>query len=193
MTDTRERILVATGELYTRQGYPGTGLKQIVERAQAPFGSIYHFFPGGKRELTAAVIRHSGAIYGELVPMVFDPAADAVAGVRDFFAGAAAHLEATDFADACPVATIALEVASTDDELRAATAEVFDSWLALLRERIHAAGVPAPRALELAQVMLCALEGGFMLCRAQRTIGPLLVNGDAMAGLLAAEIGAASA
>jgi AcrR family transcriptional regulator len=44
---TKERIVGTTGELFRRQGYTGTGLKQIVAEAAAPFGSIYHFFPGG--------------------------------------------------------------------------------------------------------------------------------------------------
>ena len=50
---TRDRILYATAELFRRQGYAGTGLKQVVAEAQAPFGSLYHHFPGGKRAARA--------------------------------------------------------------------------------------------------------------------------------------------
>ena len=35
-SDTRERILESSGELFRRQGYMGTGVKQIVEEAGAP-------------------------------------------------------------------------------------------------------------------------------------------------------------
>ena len=35
-----------------------------------------------------------------------------VDATRSFFEGAAAMIEATDYADACPIATVALEVAS---------------------------------------------------------------------------------
>ncbi|WP_455410071.1 TetR/AcrR family transcriptional regulator [Streptomyces hiroshimensis] len=35
--------------LFRRNGYSGTGLKRIAAEADAPFGSIYHFFPGGKQ------------------------------------------------------------------------------------------------------------------------------------------------
>ena len=59
-SETRERILETSGELFRRQGYMGTGVKQIVEEAGAPFGSLYHFFPGGKEELGAETIRRSG-------------------------------------------------------------------------------------------------------------------------------------
>ena len=39
-------------------------------------------------------------------------------------------LDATEYADACPIATLALEVASGIEELSLATAEVFDAWVA---------------------------------------------------------------
>src|SRR5437868_6972346 len=112
MLTTRERIVEASAELFRRQGYAATGVKQIVTEAQAPFGSLYHFFPGGKEQLGAEAIRTSGALYEQLIPAVFDPAPDPVTGVRDFFAGAAEHLRETDYADACPIATVALEVSS---------------------------------------------------------------------------------
>src|SRR5450631_2903577 len=82
-TDTRERIITASAELFRRQGYAGTGVKQIVAEAQAPFGSIYHHFPGGKEQIGAETILASGAIYGLLIEAVIDPAPDVASGVRD--------------------------------------------------------------------------------------------------------------
>ena len=79
----------------------------------APRGSVYHHFPGGKRQLGEEVIRRSGQMYFEIFEMIFDAAPDPVAGVRDFFDGAAEVLRATDYADACPIATVALEISST--------------------------------------------------------------------------------
>ena len=57
------------------------------------------------------------------------PDTDPVNGVRAFFAEAAETLEQTDFADACPIAVVALEVASTNEPLREATHDVFEVWL----------------------------------------------------------------
>src|SRR5450755_4517626 len=107
MSGTRERILRSGAELFRRQGYAATGVKQIVTAAQAPFGSLYHFFPGGKEQLGAEAIRTSGALYELLIPAVFDPAPDLPGAVRAFFAGAADHLAETDYTDACPIATVA--------------------------------------------------------------------------------------
>ena len=185
---TRERIVEASAELLARQGYNATGVKQIVTAAQAPFGSLYHFFPGGKEQLGAEAIRISGAMYEQLIPAVFDPAPDPVTGVRLFFAGAAAHLEETDYADACPIATVALEVSSVSEQMRVACAEVFESWIAAGTRRFERAGISAERSRELMIAMLATLEGAFVLARAARSTDALLVAGDAIAAVVQAEL-----
>jgi AcrR family transcriptional regulator len=188
MVATKERILDATAELFRTYGYTGTGLKQVVAAANAPFGSLYHHFPGGKQELGAAVIHRSGQMYFELVMGVVDAAPDLLTGVRDCFAGAAAVLEATDYADACPIATVALEVASSNETLRIATAEVFESWITGAVERF-APEVGAAQARDLAIMLISALEGAFVLCRAARNTEALRIAGamvhDAARALLA--------
>jgi AcrR family transcriptional regulator len=178
---TRERIVDASAELMRRQGYAATGIKQIVTQARAPFGSLYHHFPGGKEELGAEAIRVSGALYELLIPAIFDPAPDLVSAVRAFFAGAAEHLHETGYEDACPIATVALEVASSSEAMRIACAEVFESWIAAAVPRFTTSGLSAPRARELVIAMIGALEGAFVLARASRSTEPLAVAGELMA------------
>jgi AcrR family transcriptional regulator len=170
MVATKERILHTSTELFGRQGFAGTGMNQIVAEAHAALGSIYHFFPGGKEQLCEEAIRTSGQIYLHLIEAVIDTAPDVTEGVRDFFTGAGAHLVATDYADACPIATIALEVASTNDELRRATADVFELWVAAASDRLETAGIPPHTARELSLFALAALEGAFVLSQASRSI-----------------------
>ena len=178
---TRERILDAGAELFRRQGYAGTGLKQLVARADAPFGSLYHHFPGGKDELTAEVIRRSAGFYLALFDEVVGPETDVVDGVRAFFAGAAETLEQTDYADACPIAVVALEVASTNDVLRAATHDVFEVWLGGLTMWFATAGIAADEARGLALHFLATLEGAFLLSRAARDTEAMHRTGEAVA------------
>ena len=80
--DTRARIVSATSELFRRQGMAGTGLKQITKTADAPFGSLYHFFPGGKAQLAEEVIRTSGKMYFDLVMQFFDACPDLPTGIE---------------------------------------------------------------------------------------------------------------
>src|ERR1700757_5001081 len=165
MATTRDRLVETSAELFRKQGYNATGVKQIVTAAQAPFGSVYHFFPGGKEQLGAEAILVSGAIYAPLIPAIFHPAPGAVSGVRNCFAGAAERLRETDYADACPIATVALEVSSSSEPMREACADVFESWIAAGLPRFTAAGLDEAVARELVIAMFCALEGAFVLAR----------------------------
>jgi AcrR family transcriptional regulator len=180
-TDTRTRILETSAELFRRQGYNATGVKQIVTEAKAPFGSVYHHFPGGKEELGAEAVRISGGIYLQLIPAVFDAAPDLPTGVRWFFAGAGQHLVETDYEDACPIATIALETASVSEPIRQACADTFESWIEAAATRARDAGLDPGASRRLAIALLAALEGAFVLARAQRSTEPLKIAGELMA------------
>jgi AcrR family transcriptional regulator len=184
---TKDRIIDSSAELFRRQGYTATGVKQIVAAANAPFGSVYHFFPGGKEQLGVETIRASGQLYIQLFARIAMQAPDVLTAVGEFFSGAAETLRETDYADACPIATVALEVASTSEPLREATAEVFDTWISGATAYFAAAGIARETARELAFTMLCLLEGAFIFCRAMRTTEPLQVAGaTALAAVQAA-------
>ena len=191
-TSTRDRILDVTAELFRQYGFTGTGMKQIVTAANAPFGSLYHYFPGGKEELGVEVVHRSGEMYFALFEAIFDGAADPVSGVRDFFTGAAEVLRETDYADACPIATVALEVASASEPLRRATAEVFERWITGAAARLARDGVAADRARELAILLFNLLEGAFVLSRASRSAEALDVAGAAAAAAVEAALTEAS-
>jgi AcrR family transcriptional regulator len=187
-TPTRDRILFASAELFRRQGYAGTGLKQVTGAAEATFGSVYHFFPGGKEQLAEEVLRAGGDFFLALYRSIMD-AADAVpAGLRDFFDGAGETLVATDYADACPIATVAGEIASTHEPLRAAASDVFAAWTAALVDDLVAAGVPRRRARPLAVSLLALLEGAFLLCRTHRDVAPMRAARDAALALVEPEL-----
>ncbi|MEU7892233.1 TetR/AcrR family transcriptional regulator [Nonomuraea sp. NPDC049152] len=192
MGNTKERILDASAELFRRNGYTGTGLKQIVTAANAPFGSIYHFFPGGKEQLGEEVVRSSGMTYVQLFDALIAPAPDVVSGIETFFTAAADTLVETGYADACPIATVALEVASTNEPLRRATADVFTAWIAAGTEGFARFGLSREAARRLTICLVTSLEGAFVLCRSLRDTEALKVAGDVVAAAARAELAASS-
>ncbi len=193
MAGTKDRIMDSSAELFRRQGYAGTGIKQILAAANAPFGSLYHFFPGGKEQLGAETIRSSGQLYIGRFATIAMQAPDAPSAVGAFFSGAAETLVETDYADACPIATVALEVSSTNEQLREACADVFDSWIAGAAQYFTAAGIPREIARELAISMLCLLEGAFVFCRAMRSTEPLHIAGASAVAAVTSALASAGA
>ena len=184
-SDTRSRILAAAGRLFRHRGYAGTGIKAILTESAAPYGSLYHYFPGGKEQLGVAMLAQGGEMYRELVASCFDNDHDVVVCTREFFAGAVSLLEETDFEDACPIATIALEVANTSEALRVAAAAAFESWISVLDDRFRREGLDPESSRRLGVEMFCALEGAFVLARTIRSAVPVDTMGACMADAVA--------
>ena len=190
---TDQRIVRAMAELLRVQGYAATGLQQLARAAQAPIGSIYHHFRGGKREVAAAALRQAGAAYIQLLPMLLDQHADLPTAIDAAFAAAADDIANTGWANMCPVATVASEIADTEPELRQVAAEVIASWADTGSRYLARRGLSQADARAAMYALLAALEGGFVLARAQRSAEPLLAAGRAVAAYIATMPAAARA
>jgi AcrR family transcriptional regulator len=93
----RRSILDAALEVFTAVGYQATTVAGIRQRARVTTGSLYHYFPGGKPEIAAAVHVDSLRQYqSEFLPVLAAVSEDAEAGIR---AGVQYHL---DWIDAHP-------------------------------------------------------------------------------------------
>jgi AcrR family transcriptional regulator len=183
---TDQRIVRAMAELLRVQGYAATGLQELARAAGAPIGSIYHHFRGGKREIAAAALREAGAVYIQLLPMLLDQHADLPAAIDAAFAAAADDIAHTGWANMCPVATVAAEIADAEPELRRAAAEVIASWVDEGTRYLASRGLCRADARTAMYALLAALEGGFLLARAQRSAEPLRAAGHAVSAYVAA-------
>jgi AcrR family transcriptional regulator len=131
---TRESILTATAELLRHRGYAAVSMKDVVAASGAPIGSLYHHFPGGKLELAREALTNAGIAYGMLIPTLFDAHDELGSGIESVFDQAAEDMAHTGFANMCPVASVAAEVADTVAPLRETTADIFPNrWPATSR------------------------------------------------------------
>jgi AcrR family transcriptional regulator len=182
---TDQRIVRSMAELLRVQGYAATGIQQLARAAGAPTGSIYHHFRGGKREVAAAALRESGAAYIQLLPMLLDRDDDLATAIEAAFAAAAEDLANTGWANMCPVGTVAAEIADTEPDLRRVAAEVIAFWVDVGTRYLAGRGLSDSDARAVMYALLTALEGGFLLARAQRDVEPLLAAGRAVAAYVA--------
>jgi AcrR family transcriptional regulator len=178
---TRESILTAAAELMRRKGYGAVGMKDIAEASGAPIGSLYHHFRGGKVQIVGEALVNAGQAYALLIPSIVDEYTDLGAAIEGIFTQAAEDMSATGFANMCPVASIAAEVADTVEELRETSAGVFTGWVDGGTAYFHARGLDEPRAREITLAVIGALEGAFVLARTLRSTEPLLAAGRTLA------------
>ena len=165
-------IETAAGLLH-KQGYASTGLNQILDESQAPKGSLYFHFPGGKEELVAAALERSAGGLTELLERVLAAAPSAAAAVDAIVAYFAGQLESSSYTKGCPIATVVLEQAATSDPLQHACATAYARWNALIAARLVKDGIAADRADAIANFALATIEGALLLSRAHRSTEPL--------------------
>jgi len=162
----RDRMVAGAVRLLAQRGLQATSFSTVLAATNAPRGSIYHHFPGGKGELVAAAIAATEQhALGLLDQQLGAPAVD----VAQSFLGAwRALLTHSDFDAGC--ALVAVTVAAETDAMRERTAEAFRAWQDKLSRALAAGGLSADDASSAATLLLAASEGAVVMCRAERDI-----------------------
>jgi len=65
LANARDQTVLAACTLLEEQGYPATGLNEIVKESGAAKGSIYYYFPDGKEQIVSEQVlpmRHHNEI-----------------------------------------------------------------------------------------------------------------------------------
>lgn len=184
-SDTRDRLIRTTARLLRTQGYGATGLNQIMAEADAPKGSMYFHFPGGKEQLAAAALDRFAERVGAGIARGVAGADTVAAAVGEFFDAEIARLERSGFVDGCPVATVALDASAAHDALAASTGAAFRDWTALLAEALEAEGRTPAAAHAASTLFFATFEGALVMAKAQRSIEPMTTVRDALLAVLA--------
>ncbi|MGW2205031.1 TetR/AcrR family transcriptional regulator [Streptomyces sp. NPDC001774] len=182
---TRERIVRTTSRLMQRQGYEGTGIKQISREAGATLGSVYHFFPGGKQELGTAALRLGDEEFTDFLREALGTEPDPEKALVALTAALAQGLRDSDWLDGCPVTSTVVGTATTAPDIQRAAAEAFARWRAVVAEKLAAAGFAEADAEELAHTVIATLEGAELAAQTARSAVPLEVAGRHLARLVA--------
>lgn len=169
--DGRKRLLDGARRLLAEKGYAGMELRDVAERGKAPRGSIYHHFPGGKRQLAAEAAALEGTEIGAMIERSL-----AEHGVRGTLAkfGGIFHRRVADHPEriGCPVAAAAL-ARPEDPALAAAATAAFQSWEEPIAAALREEGVDAEAAATFAGLVISSVEGALVRARAAGDPGPL--------------------
>ncbi|THF62368.1 TetR/AcrR family transcriptional regulator [Pseudothauera nasutitermitis] len=171
-SDTRQRVVAAAAEMLARHGLNATSIREMAKRADAPLGSTYHYFPGGKQQVVVEAVQLAGARIGASLDHHLPAGADT--GLRNFLAMWRDILLRSDFRIGCPVLAVAAEEPIDDSAAEAleAAAQVFRGWEGQLAAALEKQGRSPAAAAGLATLIIAGLEGAIVLCRAQRSIEP---------------------
>ena len=176
--DGRERLLNGARKLLAEKGYAGMELRDVAARGQAPRGSIYHHFPGGKSQLAAEAAELEGTEIRALIESSL--AQRGLAATLELF-GESFRRRVKDKPEhlGCPVAAAAL-ARPEDPALAAAATRAFQSWEAPIAAALREEGVGAKAAEDFAGLVISTVEGALIRARAAADQAPL---DTAVAGL----------
>jgi AcrR family transcriptional regulator len=184
----RERIVAGVADMISRRGLSATSIREMAKHANAPLGSTYHYFPEGKQQLATEAVRHAGEMVAGRLRK--DLQAGPVAGLRSFLALWRKIVVGTEFHAGCPVLAVSIEEPPTE-EIPApvvAAAEVFDEWEGLLAASLREHGAEDRQAVQLATLIVAAVEGTVAMCRAKRSIEPLDRTAEQLQALVSSAV-----
>jgi TetR/AcrR family transcriptional repressor of lmrAB and yxaGH operons len=170
---TRERLIGAMLEALGTRGFHGVGISELLSRAQAPKGVLYHHFPGGKTELAVVAIDRVVGHITLTLEKLFSRHGDLVQALTHWMQDAQSTLLGSGCQRGCPRATIALESTAEDTAIREAVARGFAAIRGTLTHDLVTSGIDAPLAARLASLIVSAYEGGLIQARVAGSGGPL--------------------
>jgi AcrR family transcriptional regulator len=173
---TRARIVQSAADHVLAHGVGGTTLDDIRAGTSTSKSQLFHYFPGGKSDLVAAI----ASFQSERVLDAQRPYLDTLdtweawegwrkAVVTHY--GSQAHW-------GCPIGALASELMGSDPTLSAEVAAYMDRWRGYLQAgvtRMRTAGLlradASPEKLALA--IFAALHGGLLLTQTMESVEPL--------------------
>lgn len=169
---TKQRMLDSAVLLLRERGAAGVTVDAILAHSGAPRGSVYHHFPGGRNEMLLGAIRLAGDYIAAMVDgsVTDGNVQETVARLVRFWKRA---LTKTDYRAGCPVVAMAIDSRESVPDAAELVREIFARWQASLAEVLSANGFAADRARRLATLIVSAVEGAVILCRAHRDLTPL--------------------
>jgi len=172
----RADVLPALGEVFREHGFEGASLSVIGERTGLGKGSLYHFFPGGKEEMAAAVLTE---IDGWFQTHIFKPLrsdADAAGAIRHMLDAVEDYFQSGG--RVCLIGALALN--ESRDLFAPRIRGYFAAWAEALEGALARAGHGPKKAKARAEETLAAIQGALVLGRAlhdpavfQRTLARL--------------------
>jgi AcrR family transcriptional regulator len=169
--DGRKRLLNGARRLLAERGYAGMELRDVAARGEAPRGSIYHHFPGGKRQLAVEAATLEG---NEIRAAIERSLEERGLGETLTMFGEMFRRRVTDKPErlGCPVAAAAL-ARPEDPALAAVATAAFQSWEAPIAAALRSEGVDAGRADTFAGLVVSSIEGALIRARAAGDRAPL--------------------
>jgi AcrR family transcriptional regulator len=171
-TQTRDRLIRTSAELFWRQGYAHTGVSVIMKRAKATSGSLYHFFPTKDDLLLAVIDTVRDRVEVEVLDAAEAASSLAAGRVASVVAAYRDHTTPDDSGFGLPVGALVHELGSELEEARRRVAGIYERMVRRITAWLEADSPTSGDELRsLAESIVAALEGAALMAVATHDSG----------------------
>jgi TetR/AcrR family transcriptional regulator, transcriptional repressor for nem operon len=180
VSDAKQRLMQAVGELIWKGSYGTTTIDQICERAGVKKGSFYYFFES-KADLAAAAVEQECSKLRPELDAIFSPTVPPLERLRKYCEFGYRLQERMKCECGCvlgcPLFTLGSEVSTQEARLQKKIQEILDRKVKYLESAIrdaHAAGlVDVPDAAAKAKMLFAYYQGLYTQARIENSLDVL--------------------
>jgi len=173
--NARERILEAAKSLVMTQGFAGTSIDDILNRAGLTKGAFFHYFKGKGDLARVLVQRHARedlALFEEFAARAEAKSADPLEQIFRFLEAFEAYIsDSADPSPGCMYAVYTYESMQFEPSIRDFVADTLRQWTSIYVRKFQEVldrykPVLPVTARQLAEMIVSVIEGGLVLQRA---------------------------
>lgn len=171
--NTKEKFIETACKLFEVKGYNATGLNEILKESGAPKGSLYYHFPKGKEQLALESIKLAGKKITNNLKRTLDMFESPTEGIICNINNMAKIIDDNRKMEDVSISLIALETYISNETLRKACEQIFDSIEKIYVEKLIKYGINENRANDIAVSISAMVEGAIMLSLTRKNGNPL--------------------
>lgn len=158
----RSDVVPVLAEIFREHGFEGASLAIIGEKTGLGKGSLYHFFPGGKEEMAAAVLNEIDTWFEDHIYRPLREADDPRKAISAMCRAVDDYFRSGQ--RICLVGAFALD--NVRDRFAEQIRGYFADWTIALTAALEKAGHGTAKASELAEEAVISIQGALVLARA---------------------------
>jgi AcrR family transcriptional regulator len=179
-------MVEAAKQLIRQRGYEATAFSDVLKLSEAPRGSVYFHFPGGKAQLAMAAAEahaHDQVVVIDAAAERADSAADLV---EHYVNLGREGMVASDYARGCGIAPLVIDGATRESaDVGETSRRTFAQMIDRLAFHFIVFGIDQAAARVLADAVIAGVEGAMVTARALQSPTPFDAVRAALVGLAA--------
>ncbi len=177
-SEKKDLLLDAGIQFMIRQGYNGTGIKEILDEVKVPKGSFYNYFESKEDFASQVITRYVEYFNQILLGFIAKPKENAIETLRSFFLEVMQQFKTKGYTEGCLLGNLGAEISDNTElcrlSLTKGVKDIQDNFLELINLGQQQAVIRNDiNSNDLAEFLFNAWEGSLMRMKIEKSEQPL--------------------